>query len=306
MWKKCDLTLLNIIILITATVVNGVCLYIASHSGWGWTILAMLIFSLSNNTMFSLLHECVHDVFSPSTTLNRWVGRYTASWFPTGFAVQRAYHLLHHRNNRSASEQFDVLHEHDVRWLKYAQWYAIFSGLYWVIATIGVLIFALTPKRWRDAIVQLLGKQGGVQTGGKSYIGALNALPPIQARAEVWGAMAFQLMCFVVLDLSVSGWLLCYASFGLQWSSLQYTDHAYSPLDRRNGAWNLIVPKFIRLIFLNYHYHLAHHQYPQIAWRDLPKYAETGVRFRHVWQHCLRGPKPVEHFPTFPTESLKS
>ena len=38
-----------------------------------------------------------------------------------------------------------------------------------------------------------------------------------------------------------------------------------------DGAWNLRVNPVVRVLFLNYHHHLAHHQQPQVPWIHLPK-----------------------------------
>ncbi len=266
---------------------------------------AAILFSLSNNTLFSLLHESVHGIFSANPTLNQWAGRYTALWFPTGYTLQKTFHLVHHQNNRSPSEQFDILHPQDIRWLKYAQWYAIYTGIYWLTATIGAIAFSLTPRFIPNTIRQLFGKQGGEQTGAENYISALNRLP-LAAKAEVWSAIAFQAALFALLDLTWQSWLLCYAAFGWQWSNLQYTDHAFSPLDTKNGAWNLIVPKPIRLFFLNYHYHLAHHQHPQTPWTQLPQHAHHGAHFWTIWRHCITGPKPQDKLPHIPTYPIPS
>lgn len=290
---------LNLFLLLAASLINMIFLYTAAHAPWWGALAAALLFSLSNNTLFSLLHEAVHGVLAPQAALNRWGGRLAAAWFPTGLAIQRAFHLTHHQNNRSEAEQFDVLHAHDIRWLKYAQWYSIYSGLYWAVATAGVLFYALTPRALRRTLLRLFGRQGGRQTSATHYVDALDALPPLNARLEIWGAFAAQALLFYLLDLNWAAWLGCYAAFAVQWSALQYTDHAFSPLDARNGAWNLAVPACWRSVFLNYHLHLAHHQHPCLPWTALPQYATPGPRFHEVWLACLRGPQAPQHWPQF-------
>lgn len=289
---------LNWLLLLLVFVLNTVLLYGASHGPWWLAVVSMLLFSLSNNTAFSLLHESVHGVFDAHVARNRCAGRLAAMWFPTGLAVQKVFHLNHHANNRSPSEQFDVLHQDDVRWLKYAQWYAIFSGLYWLVAVVAVLIYALMPRFVRRALLAVLGRQGRLQTGADSYVGALDKLG-WSARWEVLAAWAWQLALVWLLDLTWLGWLGCYAAFALMWSSLQYTDHAFSVLDARQGAWNLKVPSWLRWVFLNYHLHLTHHQYPQLSWLYLPEYASQGPRFFEVWLACLKGPRAPNAFPRF-------
>lgn len=296
---------LNVFLLCAASIANAALLYTASHAASVWVMVgAAVLFSFTCNTVFSLLHECVHGLFSRHPGLNRLAGWVAAAWFPTSLSVQQAYHLTHHRYNRSPAEQFDVLHAEDVRWLKYAQWYAIFTGLYWFVALLGLLLYATTPCWLRNWLIRLAGNQAGLQTSASHYGEALNQLPPLQSRMEIGAALAFQLALFYGLQLNGAGWLLCYGLFAIHWSSLQYTDHAFSPLDRRNGAWNLRVPRLVRLVFLNYHLHLAHHQHPDWPWTELPRKAEDGPSFLDVWLACWRGPRAPQDFPVFRRRSV--
>lgn len=288
----------NLLMLAAASLLNFTLLALAAYAPWPVAVPAALLFGLSNNTVFTLLHECVHGIFSPRPAVNRWAGRWAALWFPTGFFVQRAFHLLHHRHNRSPAEQFDTLHPEDIRWLKYAQWYAIFTGLYWPISVLGVLLYAFTPPFLRRLLSRAFGRQGRAQTSADHYIGILDSLP-FSARLEVWAALLFHLLLLWGLDWAWGAWLACHAAFGFLWSALQYTDHAFSPFDSRNGAWNLRVPAWLRTVFLNYHLHLAHHQHPDVPWLYLPRYATAGPRFIDVWLACWRGPQTPERFPKF-------
>src|SRR5262249_55879947 len=115
-------------------------------------------------------------------------------------------------------------------------------------------------------------------------------------RFETIVAIAAQAAMFIVLDLHWSGWLACYAAFAIHWSSLQYADHAFSPLDVRNGAWNLRVTPVSRLFFLNYHHHLAHHQNPHVPWLYLGRFVDPAIERPLFWRIYLsmwRGPRPL-------------
>jgi len=68
----------------------------------------------------------------------------------------------------------------------------------------------------------------------------------------------------------VLSWLICYWAFGLNWSSLQYTDHAWSPRDVREGAWNLRFWRITQAIFLNYISTSRIIASPTIPWTQLP------------------------------------
>jgi fatty acid desaturase/membrane-associated phospholipid phosphatase/phytoene/squalene synthetase len=291
---------LNLALLGLTSLASAALLFGASHAPSGWLVLACAVgFAFTANTLFSLLHEAVHGLFSTHRGLNEWAGRWAAAWFPTGFAMQRAFHLTHHRNNRSANEQFDVLHPGDVTWLKQAQWYAILTGLYWPIAVAGVLAHLVVPEALRTRLLRVAGARACAQTSAQPYVGALAGLDPLWSRLEVLGSIAFQAALFWALDLSIVGWVACYGAFAFAWSSLQYTDHAFSPLDARSGAWNLQVDPIVRALFLNYHFHLAHHQRPAMPWIHLGRDAAPGPRFVDVWREAWRGPRAVADFPRF-------
>lgn len=291
---------LNVVLLGLASLASASLLFGASHAASGWLTLACAVgFSLTANTLFSLLHEAVHGLFSENRSLNEWAGRLAAAWFPTGLAIQRAFHLTHHHNNRSVTEQFDVLHIDDVRWLKHAQWYAILTGLYWPITVVGVLAHVVVPQGLRKRLLCVAGPRAAEQTSARSYLDALDGLNPLTSRLELIASAAFQAVLFWALDLSVSGWAVCYAAFAFSWSSLQYTDHAFSPLDARTGAWNLQVGPVVRAFFLNYHFHLAHHQRPWVPWIHLGVDAAPGPRFTDVWREAWRGPREAARFPSF-------
>jgi fatty acid desaturase/phytoene/squalene synthetase len=291
---------LNLVLLLAASATAAALLYGAAHASNVVAVVGCAIaFSFVGNTLFSLMHEAVHGVLHPARGINEWAGRLASAWFPTSLSLQRAFHLTHHRYNRSRFEQFDLLHEGDIRWLKKAQWYAILTGLYWFVTVMGVLAYAILPAGLRRGLADRQSEVAGEQTGGSVYAEALEGVEPARARLEIVASFALQVTLFVTLDLTWWSWLACYGAFALNWSSLQYADHAFSVLDRRDGAWNLRVNTLTRLLFLNYHAHLAHHQHPQVSWVHLHALAsqgEPGPSFWQVWKSMWLGPVPVEDF----------
>jgi fatty acid desaturase len=292
---------LNLALLAAASLVSAALLWGASHApGAPALIGCALLFSFTANTLFSLLHEAVHGILSPHRRRNEWAGRLAAAWFPTGLAVQRAFHFTHHRNNRSPSEQFDLLHDGEVRWLKYAQWYSLLTGVYWLVTVAGVVAFLLVPRVLRVRLLRARESQVAAQTSSGEYLAALDGLDPVRSRLEIAGSLAFQAALCVVLDLTPLGWIACYGAFALSWSALQYADHAFSPLDRHEGAWNLAVDPVTRLFFLNYHYHRAHHRHPQVPWTRLPELVdatEPRVSYWRVWRAMWKGPRTAGEAP---------
>ena len=271
---------LNILIAVCASAAAAILLRAASHCESWWTLILCAVgFSFVNNTLFACLHECVHGIFNPDRRVNYVFGVICAAFFPTGFSLQRSAHLSHHRNNRSDSETFDYIHPGDNRLLKTLQWYGIISGVYWAVVVLGWMAYLLLPFAFRREPLKPHWSQLAEHTSGPAYARAFAAAPPIRARLELLFTIGFQLGGFYLLDLSVAGWLACYAAFGINWSSLQYADHAFSRLDVIEGAWDLRVHPWVQALFLNYHLHLAHHRQPALPWIHLPRFVDS-KRFR--------------------------
>ena len=289
---------LNLFILFGATGTASACLFWASHASSIWVMwLAGIAFSFANNTVFSLLHEAVHGIFHPKASVNLWAGRLTAAFYPTSFHIQRAFHLNHHKNNRSVFEQFDYIRKADSRFLKYAQWYSILTGVYWLFSPIFCILYSLSPSMFRMSQLSDEDSIIGHQTSASPYLNCLQAVSLTTVRHDVLFSILIQALLFLTFDLSVFGWLCCYACFAVNWSSLQYADHAFSPLDRRNGAWNLKVNPFVKAIFLNYHDHLSHHQNPAAPWPYLPQLGVASIQqpsFFRIYCEMWKGPRPIE------------
>jgi len=254
-----------------------------------------IAFSFVGNTLFSCLHECVHGVFHPNARVNHAFGVVCAAFFPTGFSLQRAAHLGHHSRNRSAAEMFDYYTPIDSRFLKTLQWYGIISGVYWLFVVLGWLLFLCVPFVFRAASSQRWSAIAE-HTSGPAYARSFSTAPGTRARLELLYTVAFQAAAFYLLDLTAAGWLLCYVAFGLNWSALQYADHAFSPLHVTEGAWDLRVHPWVQAIFLNYHLHLAHHRHPSVPWIHLPRYVDNArprPQFLTQYLRMWRGPQPL-------------
>jgi fatty acid desaturase len=288
---------LNLAILAVAACGSISFLWLASHTASPWLfMLAVLAFALAGNTLFSLMHEAVHGMLSPNRTVNEACGNIAAALFPTVFVIQRLSHMTHHKNNRSDAERFDYYGPDDWYILKAAQWYSILTGLYWLFIPCFVTLYALTGKLipWQ----KFLATQGtlGRQTSAKPYFEALQRIPFWQVQAGFILTVCVQAGLFWFLDLSFWRWFACYYAFGLMWSSLQYADHAFSDLHETEGAWNLRVNRFVRWIFLNYHFHQCHHRDITVPWRKLPgaeKADDKSFSYRDMLYLMWAGPRPL-------------
>lgn len=298
---------LNLAIAAAAIAASCACLWIASHAGAWWLIaLAAIVFSYTNNTLFSLHHEAVHGSFHADRRVNERAGVLLAAFFPTIFGIQRVSHLGHHRRNRTDEELYDYYLPHQ-SWVVKTYWlYCLLTGFYWSIIPVAAAVYMLCPWAFRAR---------WFQQGPARWWGFLPFVRDI-ASAPIWPiwrqgcvTVAVQVALFVLLDLQWWAWLACYWAFGINWSSVQYSDHAGSPRDVIEGAWNLRFWPGARWAFLNYNYHLAHHREPSVPWIHLPARVRPGDASPSFWSVYLRlwagarrappgpGPRPLHPHP---------
>ena len=278
---------------LTAFVNVGLLLLAALVDSWALKIGIAILFSFTNNTMFSLLHEAVHGSFSDNPKTNRIFGILTSAFFPTVYDFQKRVHLAHHKNNRSRLEQFDLIRENDIKWLKYSQWYAILTGIYWCFPVLGVFVLAVAPNLLTSKLWTKF-PQFSEQVGTISMFSPLQKTDLSKIRWQAVWTLSFQVFVLFLMGWQWQTWLLCYAFFGINWSSLQYADHAWSPLDPIEGAWNLRVPGWVHFFFLNYHFHKVHHEHPSMSWMDLKNNVnakDPNPTFYEIYKEMWKGPK---------------
>lgn len=279
-------------------------LVLASRGPWTVTLAAALAFSFVGNTIFSLLHESVHGLFHRSRRVNDAFGCLSAAFFPTGFTFQRVCHLGHHRRNRTRAELFDYYLPGESRWLKAYRLYSLLTGFYWLSIPLGCLVSLL----FHDALRSPAIRARVVEPMGFGPMAAdLADSPRGRVRREIGFSLGVQLLLFFGLELTLAGWSACYAAFALNWCALQYTDHAWTARDIKNGASNLRVNRVVQYLFLNYHHHLAHHQNPHVPWIDLPRLVDASAPrpgFLATYLSLWGGPRPSTE-PEPPDEELE-
>lgn len=288
---------LNLTLASLVVTANAALLYAASHaSSWRGVLLAAVAFSFTNNTAYSLLHECVHRKGHGNAQINTWMGRVLAASFPTALTFHRQCHLGHHQRNRTELERFDYYTPEDNRFLKFVQWYGILTGLYWFIPPLGCLLVLLVPERLLMALGASRGSVVAAHTSAEAMLDGVRNAPFGRMRLEILFTIALQAAAWVALDLTPAGWAACYAAFALNWSALQYADHAWSELDVRDGAWNLKVGRLVQYVFLNYHHHRAHHQHPEVPWIHLGRFVDFNAyrpSFIAIYLSMWKGPRPL-------------
>jgi len=289
---------LNIGIALLAYAAAGWLLWFASHTGSYWQLgLAAIAFSYLNNTIFSLLHESVHGNFHPRTVVNDLFGMISAAFFPTGLLFQRVCHFGHHRRNRTDDEMFDCYTPNRSAFQSWFHLYCLLTGWFWFSAPLGCAVYVVSgPYFSRTLFKEKIARFYGMEP----MVEDLARAPAGRMRWELLFMVAFQAALVWLLDLSLAGWLACYVAFALNWCSLQYTDHAYTRRDIREGASNLKVNRLVQWIFLNYHHHLAHHRDPTVPWIHLPKFVDfTQPRpsFLRTYARLWLGPKHTSEPP---------
>ncbi len=295
----------NLAIAALAIGANLALLWAASHAGTWWGVaLAAVAFSFTNNTVFSLQHEAVHGHFHPNRRVNEIAGVLFAAFFPTIFAVQRISHLGHHRRNRTDAELYDYVLPGQSRLLKSYWIYCLLFGFYWMIIPTAMLIYVLAPWAFRSkAFLHGPARWWGFEP----FVADIAAAPVARIWPQGLVTLTVQVALFLVLDLGFWGWLAAYWAFGINWSSVQYTDHAGSPRDVIEGAWNLRFWPVTQALFLNYNLHLAHHRDPSVPWTGLPARVAPDDPRPSFWPIYLRlflgarpappGPAPDPHAP---------
>lgn len=296
---------LNVALSIISWISAAGFLWLGSHAEtwWHWLV-ACAGFAFVNNTIFSLMHEAVHGIFHPVRSLNEAFGRVCAAFFPTGFIIQRVCHLGHHRRNRTDAELFDYCPPGTSIWLAGFRLFCLLGGFYWLSVPLAGLFYAagiLHTRFFRERVAEFYGMRPMVEGICKA--------PTRTVMADILLTTSIQVILILALDLNWVGWLACYWSFALVWCAVQYATHAWTPRDIRNGAWNLSVSRLTRALFLNYHYHLAHHQHPSAPWTELPDLVDQ-TRPRPSWA-CIYwslwlGPRhTTEPDPGSPTPELE-
>ncbi len=293
-WGKFMSGYLNAALLLLALATSWACLWAASHCAWAVTLLAIWVFSLINNTLFAIMHEAVHGSASRIHWVNELLG-IVAGWaFPTSFSMQRLAHLGHHRRNRTDLELYDYYLPHESRLVRNGWLYlGNLLGLYWWSVVFGNVLYLVAPWVYRS---RFFVERIAPALGFGPYVAELVRLPLWRVWLELAATLTYQVLLWSFLELNWLAWLLCSWAFALHWSVLQYADHAWSARSVRDGAWNLKVLPPFRWVALNYHYHLAHHQYPEQPWFRLPRYVDNSVpspSFWRVYFSLWRGVRPA-------------
>jgi fatty acid desaturase len=245
-----------------------------------------IIFSYLLLTNYALLHESAHENLNSSPRLNRVLGTLCGLLFPCPFSLIRVTHQGHHLRNRTDYEMFDLYYPHDSRLLRFGQWYSILCGLFWPLAPIGAVLFAVCPGALRARVFR--------QARSSNYM--LGDIRNVEVRAIRWEVMLtvlFFAVLFWQLDLRWQNTLVLYACFAFNWSTRQYVGHAFTKRDVIDGAWNLRHNRLMSCILLHGEWDLNHHRRPDLSWYYLPRVKADEPRPSYIRQYwrLWRGPR---------------
>jgi fatty acid desaturase len=264
-----------------------VLLLLAGRLGGGARLATAVVFSYVGLTAYALLHEAAHDNLHSDPRWNRALGVIAGLLFPVPFSAVRTTHQGHHLRNRTDYEMFDLYYARDNRWLKRAQWYGTLCGLFWPLVPLGAILVAVFPPVLRLPLFTRL----------RSTAYLLGDIREDEVKAIRVEVLAIAVFLGTVLWLSAflpQGLLLCYACFGLNWSTRQYVGHAFTRRHVIEGALNLRQGRLMTLVLLHGEYDLNHHRRPDVPWPYLPALspaAEARPSYLRQYLRMWRGPR---------------
>jgi fatty acid desaturase len=255
-----------------------------------WQIVVAAAFAVLFQTNFALLHEATHGVLSTSRRENHVLGFLCGVIFPLSITLLTVAHQSHHDKNRGPEERFDVVD---------TQASLPKRRLVWTLGLLGA--WYLSIPVWCAGL--LVAPDAVRAFSERSRVGdRIFAQPHLvrRARLELVAVVAVHLAAFWGLDLTLRGALVCYGAAAFWWSSIQYLQHAFAPLERVEGAFNLRAPRWYSWLVLHYQLHLTHHRQPWVSWVHLPRLSarvDDGPDYAAQWWRLWSGPVLLSSLP---------
>ena len=266
------------------------------HGTRATAITLAAIAAFASPTHWALIHEAIHGLLLPGHVANERLARLLAILFGAPFRAVRFAHLRHHRYNRTIAGREEVYDPGErSRAAAFVMHYLrITCGLY-----VGELVLSLLcwlPRRvLRRHLATLCpdlrdGSGSMMAVAEREVLGA-NALAQIRI-----DALAILALFGTAFALYGPRWPILAAMLGVRAflaSQLDHAPHHGTPLDRRLHALNLVAPRWLRAVLLNFNLHRAHHEHPHLPWRALPARAshEPGdISFARGVLRQWRGP----------------
>jgi len=280
---------INVTIAVVCSLAYFALLWASSHvNHYGWVLFFGFLFAIIMVPVYSLIHEAEHGIIHTDKRINEAMGRWLSTLFIAPYTFFKHCHLKHHKKNRTDEEMWDLYYEHQDKLKRYGTLYGMMMGLGYFSMWLAVVLYALAPgliySRFFYANREISGFLKGSDRKDKVAY----------SRIESWVVIVFQVSMFFVLDLKWTSFLTLFVMHGFLWSSQNYVNHAFSPRDIINGAHNLRIPVWLKLVYLNFNLHLAHHQNPKIPWLFLPAFVKRGkdrIPFFKNYIRLWKGPR---------------
>ena len=250
-------------------------------------LLLAVAFGIMMIPVYSLMHEAAHSTLHPKQLANLFWGRWLCCMFIVSFNFFRHCHLKHHKKNRTDEEMWDLYYEHQNKWLRYGNLYGMMIGTGYFALWLSIILFAFAPGLVNSKLFKKHKEVKGFLEGSDE---------PFKLKicqAESIFVLVVQILLLWLIQWDFSTWLLFYIVHGFVWSSQNYVNHAFSPRQIIDGAHNLKMPVWLRLVYLNFNIHLAHHQHPKIPWLYLPQFIKSGngrIGFFENYLRLWKGP----------------
>jgi fatty acid desaturase len=264
-----------------------------------WLLVIAAAFALLFQTNFALLHEATHGVLGPTAPQNRALGFVCGLVFPLSITLLTVTHNSHHEKNRSPEERFDAVDDERDLPARRVAWTLGLLGLWYVSIPLWCLVLLVAPSAARAFSER---KKIGDRVFRSEGIVR-------RVRAELALVVVIDALAWWTLKLQLGPVLVVYAVAAFWWSSIQYLQHAFAPLDRVEGAFNLRASRAYSWLVLHYQLHKNHHRAPHVSWLHLPALSARGddePGYAAQWLRLWRGPVLVSALPTLPSPAAST
>lgn len=232
-----------------------------------WWALTLVPVALLSNSYWSVIHETIHDLFSPSGRANLAAGRLLGIFFGSPFPVLRIGHLIHHRLNRTPIEGAELYDPKKTSKMKagLGYYFQILGGLY-LFEVLSPLPFLL-PRRWLDFLQRRFFSRETLS--GLFWKSLVNDEAIRTIRTD--GSAALALLCLSAACYG-ENWKLLLGAFLMRAFLISFLDNVYhygTPVNDIPYARNLRLPVFLARAMLHFNLHGVHHRNPAIPWSRL-------------------------------------
>ncbi len=269
------------------------------------TLLALA--ALSSTTLWALIHETIHGLFSSDSERNQRCGRMLAIAHGCPLRMLRHGHLHHHRNSRGPADRSEVYDpQQEPRWrAALVHCLRIGGGLYVAELLFNVVIFL--PKSQLERVLHSThpgaDHAADLQRAGKALLSAQHLRELRMDAALVLALYATALWLWAGLWWCV---LLLLAWRALVISLVDNAFHYATPLDDKFYALNLRLPQWLSGTILHFNLHRAHHHDVRAPWSALPQIAELDAHDPGFLRAVLRQWRGPIALPELQSEKRRS